>query len=724
MEELATALRREVGHLPHTVPSAAPAAPAPPPAPAPAPTPSASKNALLITHPDEKPRQFPLGQKWLITIGQMDGNDLVLPAEGVSAKHARLERKEESHWVIVDMNSRRGTLLENSRLLPDVPQEWRPGQEVQIGPYTLAWGDGRSLPTAEPIETYTAPEPAKPPPPPPAAPKLTLTLNQPQVVVQPGEPSKDLVLELQNGPNEVSSVQLKAAQIPADWVALEAGMIHLLPRQKVRVPLVIQPPRHHSARAGQHSYQIRAESVSGGETAVCQGQVTVLPFSRFQAETQPPSLKHGRQGKVVVTNEGNAAQGYTVTAQDVAQSLEFNLPQSQVQAAPGETQSLPITAKVKRPFTLKTKVSPFELQVREGEHAVAVNGRVILSPLIIWPLILLGLLLLVAAFFGGQAYICSREDVKLLANSRFNPEAQNTQFCGEYVNVPAPTAVPVVAAANITPTLEETETTATEEIVTTPAEATVVTATLPTHTPIVATAVPIEPERLVIGQSVNGVDIEAFAFGEGADAVIFVGGIHYGYATASTSLAEQVVAYFQNNPEAVAAIPTNIKLFIIPNMNPDSIPSPGSVAARVNANGVNLNSNWPCNWGAGSQIGSAELSEPESKAVYDFIVGQNAVGTVFWNTPVTDSNQRAVSPGSCTAEQTSISLDLTNVYANAIPDYSAKQADPDDRFGGDATNSLDAIGIPSIFVLLNSPTDADVNQHLPAIQAVLQTYSN
>jgi hypothetical protein len=148
------------------------------------------------------------------------------------------------------------------------------------------------------------------------------------------------------------------------------------------------------------------------------------------------------------------------------------------------------------------------------------------------------------------------------------------------------------------------------------------------------------------------------------------------------------------------------------------------VGARVNANGINLNSNWPCNWGTATQPGSGPLSEPESKAVYDFMVAQNTVATVFWNTPVNDNNQRAVSPGRCTADQTAVSAALMNIYADAIPGYNAQQADPNQRFSGDATDSIAELGIPSIFVLLDSATDADVTQHLPAIQAVLQGFSN
>ena len=732
MEELLAALRREVPQLPHTVTSSAhetfigdmpelepepePAPPPPPPTPPPPqkrrqtppeqPDIVDGEKVLVINQPGEQPFQFPIGRKWLITVGQMDGNDLVLPAEGVSPKHARLELRENGEWQIVDMNSRLGTRLEHTRLLPDVPEEWRTGQQVEIGPYRLTWGDG--VAQSAPIRDYVPPAPPSEPPPPPQ-PKLSLTQALEHIIANPGEPAKDNFLTLKNESDTLQAVRLTVEDVPPSWVTLEAGTIYLLSRQQVDIPLVIEPPRHASSHAGQQNYLIRARSRSG-ITAVCQGHLTVLPYSQYWVETDPIPLRHSQKGAVLIHNEGNASQRYAIVAEDVAKELVFEPAQTEVVANAGETQVLPFLVKAKQPAFLQARIAPFELHLREGDRPHTVRERALLSPIALWPLIALLLLLFIFAIWGWRSYLCGREDISLLRNPRFNEEKAGAWFCGgmdEEAVAASPTATPTaVVVEEPTVTIEPT--------------AAVVDA--PTTAP--ATAVPASTaEKILIGHSVNEVEIYAYAFGSGSDAIVFVGGIHYGYAPASADLAQNLINHFEDNPPEIAAIPPNITLYIIPNMNPDSPLEPGNKDARLNANKVNLNNNWPCEWERGELAGSGALSEPESEAVYGFLINQvDTKAVIFWNTPSTATNQLKVSPGRCTTGQEELSTSLMNTYAGAISSYTADQADSG-NVGGDASNALANADIPSIFVLLDSFTTADENEHLIGLKAVLQAYA-
>ena len=158
---------------------------------------------------------------------------------------------------------------------------------------------------------------------------------------------------------------------------------------------------------------------------------------------------------------------------------------------------------------------------------------------------------------------------------------------------------------------------------------------------------------------------------------------------------------------------------MVPNLNPDIAPDPGNRQARVNANGVNLNSNWPCNWKAGPESGGAPLSEQENKALKGFIEEQNTVAVIFWNFPVNQNNKAVVSPGRCLVGQERLSAALMQTYAQSSS-YVTRQADPNQSFGGDATDSLADENIPAVFVLLDSATAVDLNTHLAAISAVLK----
>jgi hypothetical protein len=235
------------------------------------------------------------------------------------------------------------------------------------------------------------------------------------------------------------------------------------------------------------------------------------------------------------------------------------------------------------------------------------------------------------------------------------------------------------------------------------------------------------PILTTIGQSVNGTPIEAVRFGTGETVLIFVGGLHAGFAPGSVNLAEQVVDYFSENMDSV---PPNISLVVIPNVNPDSPRAPGKLPGRLNGNGVDLNRNWDCRWvpnppwGTDSPegLGGTEpFSEPEVRSLANYIMAQETSAVIFWQAR---SALGLVSPGEC-AEGSTVSQTLANVYGNAI-DYHVEDFEDlvNTVVQGDATNWLDKQGIPAISVLLTDYTISDFDENLIAIEAVIDYYAN
>ncbi|MCA9956893.1 MAG: hypothetical protein KC434_19320, partial [Anaerolineales bacterium] len=361
---------------------------------------------------------------------------------------------------------------------------------------------------------------------------------------------------------------------------------------------------------------------------------------------------------------------------------------------------LTVTTPKGRSWVWHSKLVPFELQVQTGQQTITLPTQVIVPPRI--PTLLLGLLLVFligAAGFFGRTQFCSSSQGSLLMNF-------GTGFWSRLCQNPAVTEVmpePIIEPTTAVAIQPEVENTA--------------TATLPPTSEPTATAVPAR--EITIGQSVLGKPITAVAFGSGPHALIFVGGIHAGYGPSSVTLAEAVIEHYQTNPEAAATIPDNVTLYIIPNLNPDAAPNPGDTQARTNANGVNLNRNWPCNFVPGPEFGVAALSEPENQALNSFVEAENPVAVIFWNFPVTQANHSVVSPGLCRAGQEDVSRELMNAYASASG-YQTRQADPNNVFSGDATDSMADLGIPSVFILLDSATAIDLELHLAAITAVYQ----
>jgi hypothetical protein len=297
-------------------------------------------------------------------------------------------------------------------------------------------------------------------------------------------------------------------------------------------------------------------------------------------------------------------------------------------------------------------------------------------------------------------------------------------FNGTLTAAPEPTPLPTTAAAIVAQpknTLTSTPTSsATPSPTRTPPATPTATATRPlSRTP---TVIPV-PERLVIGRSAGDSEIEAIAFGNGENGVVFIGGFHAGFAPSTVTIAEQTIAYFSEHPEE---IPANVRLYVIANANPDSSLDPGNLPGRLNANGVDLNRNWDCRWQENTQIsgqfvagggGSEPFSEPEVAALSEFLVEQQPVAVVFWEARVANG---LVSPGSC-GEEPKVSQALADTYGEAagyqVSDFEALTQQ---TVNGDSTNWLDDQEIPAVSVLLQDYTElTDWEANLAGILAVV-----
>lgn len=146
-----------------------------------------------------------------------------------------------------------------------------------------------------------------------------------------------------------------------------------------------------------------------------------------------------------------------------------------------------------------------------------------------------------------------------------------------------------------------------------------------TPTPFVFTG---SQAPILIGYSVVGRPIQAYSFGHGESQYLIVAGIHGGYEGNTVDLANQLMVYITQHPEIISSGST---LYIIPDMNPDAVARGRNADARVNANGVDLNRNFPTtNWTpdwdhsrcwndrptTGGVYGG---SEPETRTIMNFI---------------------------------------------------------------------------------------------------------
>lgn len=242
-----------------------------------------------------------------------------------------------------------------------------------------------------------------------------------------------------------------------------------------------------------------------------------------------------------------------------------------------------------------------------------------------------------------------------------------------------------------------------------------------------------------IGTSVNNAPITAYHFGEGETEVLFVGGVHGSYSWNTSLLAYELIDYLEKNSEL---IPQNVTVTIIPALNPDGLAlnlgtsdkfdsvdakklsETERIAGRFNANNVDLNRNFDCNWKSEgtwrnkSVSGGDEVfSEPEAIALRDYVEKVNPVAVVVWF-----SAEGKVYPSACGGNPDKDSVALANLFADKAG-YEVEKKFNAYTITGDMVNWLASKNIPAISVLLTTHQDIEFDQNLAGVEAVLTSYA-
>ncbi|MFA6050065.1 MAG: M14 family metallopeptidase [Candidatus Paceibacterota bacterium] len=241
-----------------------------------------------------------------------------------------------------------------------------------------------------------------------------------------------------------------------------------------------------------------------------------------------------------------------------------------------------------------------------------------------------------------------------------------------------------------------------------------------------------------IGKSKEGRDIMAYHFGTGETELLFVGGIHGGYSWNTALVAFELVDYLKQNPEVV---PANVKVTVIPVLNPDGLNkvagtggrfTPAQVSkdtavvtsGRFNANNVDLNRNFDCDWKSSGvwqsktvSGGTSVFSEPESAAIKSYVDKNEIAGVVAWY-----SSAGGVYASSCHNGVSAETTKLTTTFAKASG-YPAFQEFNFYEITGDMVNWFAKNNVPAVSVLLTNHTDTEWAKNKAGIEAVIKSFA-
>lgn len=223
---------------------------------------------------------------------------------------------------------------------------------------------------------------------------------------------------------------------------------------------------------------------------------------------------------------------------------------------------------------------------------------------------------------------------------------------------------------------------------------------------------------IVIGHSVQGRPIEVWRFGTGGRVYLVMAGIHGGYEVNTSQLAIELINRFARHPEE---IPPDVTLYILPVFNPDGAQFPYEKEGRANANGVDLNRNYPTeDWsptwpkaGCWNYLpiygGEYALSEPETAALMAFVIEHHPLTALI--------SYHAAAPGFYPAlEETSEEL---SVYLSEASGYPYPGPYTGCHMTGTLADWAAGQGVAAVDVELSNHRDTEFEVNLRLVLALL-----
>ena len=215
---------------------------------------------------------------------------------------------------------------------------------------------------------------------------------------------------------------------------------------------------------------------------------------------------------------------------------------------------------------------------------------------------------------------------------------------------------------------------------------------------------PFSEGPIVVTTSIQGRPINAYRYGTGDSARALIGAIHGGYEWNTVTLLSRTMELLDQYPEW---IPSNVSLYVIPNMNPDGYAAgTDAVIARMNANLVDLNRNWDYQWQMTATHGTRQVkagtrpfSEPETRGVRDFIFARNIEAVIFYHSAMGVVFQGAETESSLTAELTAVLSEATG--------YPLQSSIPGQITTGDAIDYLSTVGVAGTEIELTTHAEVD-----------------
>ncbi len=232
--------------------------------------------------------------------------------------------------------------------------------------------------------------------------RIGILMESVQFSVAPGSSAAIPIVLLNQGLVE-DNFKLSIEGLPISWVSTSSPVTRLAAGEQKEVVLTILPPRDAQSKAGRHPFKLVVTSQEApDQSARVNGTLTVAAYSRFSCEINPSLVEAGQPVRILVRNQGNIQETFTLTWQSENDALEFESGTTrELKVAAGETAAAEFVAQPRqRPIMGGEKSYEYSILVQSAEkETLTVGGEITSKGMIpIWVVPLLTVLCLGTIF--------------------------------------------------------------------------------------------------------------------------------------------------------------------------------------------------------------------------------------------------------------------------------------------------------------------------------------
>jgi hypothetical protein len=235
-----------------------------------------------------------------------------------------------------------------------------------------------------------------------------LSVDPRTVTLAAGEHATIDVAVINEGETE-ETVRLRVSDLPDAWVTLPSLPVTLKPNQREIIEMDIAPRFEKDVVNDLYRFTLAATDLDGTKVLARTSVTLNVEIERaFSVELEPKTAIAGDSSHLVITNNGDAAERYSLLWSDLSGGLRLGISRADMVIAPKSSEyvHLSLQPQANRHMIGRQRRYPYEIHVHagNGKQRDVVSGHLAVDPLVpTWAMWIIGAMcitfLIMAAYY-------------------------------------------------------------------------------------------------------------------------------------------------------------------------------------------------------------------------------------------------------------------------------------------------------------------------------------